>query len=162
MALTSALIPPAACAQRLRGEWRHRGARPHGARTVKAVLFDRDGTLVHDVPYNSDPARVRPRSDARAALDRVRSAGLRLGVVSNQSGIARGLITPDELAAVNAAVEDRLGPFDVWRVCTHSEDGGCTCRKPRPGLIRDAAADLGVRPQECAVIGDIGSDVEAE
>ncbi|KIH99257.1 hypothetical protein LP52_08375 [Streptomonospora alba] len=161
MAVTSALIPPAACAQRLRGEWRHRGARPHGAGAVKAVLFDRDGTLVHDVPYNADPEQVLPTPDARAALDRVRSAGLRLGVVSNQSGVARGLITPDELEAVNAAVEDRLGPFDVWRVCVHGEDDGCACRKPRPGLIREAAAELGVRPQECAVIGDIGADVEA-
>ncbi|MUL40479.1 HAD family hydrolase [Streptomonospora sp. PA3] len=161
MAVTSALIPPAACAQRLVGEWRHRGARPHGARPVKAVLFDRDGTLVHDVPYNCDPDRVRPTPHARAALDRVRAAGLRLGVVSNQSGVARGLITPDELAAVNAAVEARLGPFDVWRVCTHGEDGGCACRKPRPGLIHEAASDLGVAPHECAVIGDIGADVDA-
>ncbi|WP_460999618.1 HAD-IIIA family hydrolase, partial [Streptomonospora sediminis] len=161
MAATSALIPPVACAQRLAGEWRHRSARPHGARPVKAVLFDRDGTLVHDVPYNSDPELVRPAHRARAAVQRARGAGLRVGVVSNQSGIARGLITPDELAAVNAAVEARLGPFDVWRICPHSEDGGCACRKPRPGLVRDAAAGLGLAPHECAVIGDIGADIDA-
>ncbi|GAA1784159.1 HAD-IIIA family hydrolase [Streptomonospora arabica] len=161
MAVTSALIPPAACAQRVAGEWRHRRARPHRERRVKAVLFDRDGTLVHDVPYNRDPGLVRPLPHARAALERARTAGLRVGVVTNQSGVARGLITPAELEAVNAALEERLGPFDAWRVCVHGEDDGCTCRKPRTGLIEAAAADLGLSPRECAVIGDIGADVEA-
>ncbi|MDA0568030.1 HAD family hydrolase, partial [Streptomonospora sp. S1-112] len=161
MAATSALIPPAACAQRLAGEWRHRAARPHRARPVKAVLFDRDGTLVHDVPYNAEPGKVRPVEGAREALDRVRAAGLRLGVVSNQSGVARGLITPDQLQEVNAAVEARLGPFDVWCVCPHGEADGCDCRKPRPGLVHQAAAALGVDPAECVVIGDIGADMAA-
>ncbi|WP_067973979.1 HAD-IIIA family hydrolase [Nocardiopsis trehalosi] len=161
MAATSALIPPLACYHRAAGEWRHRGARPHRDRPVKAVLFDRDGTLVHDVPYNGDPSEVRPVAGARAALDLVRAAGLPLGVVSNQSGIARGLITRDQVDAVNARVEELLGPFDTWRVCAHGDADGCACRKPRPGLILDAAADLGVAPEECVVIGDIGADVDA-
>ncbi|QBI54510.1 HAD-IIIA family hydrolase [Streptomonospora litoralis] len=161
MAVTSVLIPPAACAQRLLGEWRHRGALPHADRPVKAVLFDRDGTLVYDVAYNADPDRVRPLPGARRALRRVRSAGLRLGVVSNQSGVARGFIAAEQLDAVNAEVEGRLGPFDVWAVCTHGADDGCACRKPRPGLVDAAAAELGVAPEECAVIGDIGADVDA-
>ncbi|MDA8369765.1 MAG: HAD-IIIA family hydrolase [Nocardiopsaceae bacterium] len=161
MITTSALIPPLACYHRLAGQWRHRHARPHRPGAAKAVLFDRDGTLVHDVAYNADPGRVRPMEQARAAVARARAAGLRVGVVSNQSGVARGLITPEQLESVNARVEALLGPFDVWRVCVHGEDDGCGCRKPLPGLISAAAADLGVAPGECVVIGDIGSDVEA-
>ncbi|GAA3763813.1 HAD superfamily hydrolase (TIGR01662 family) [Spinactinospora alkalitolerans] len=161
MAATSAVIPPVACYQRLAGEWRHRRAGPRRAPTTAAILFDRDGTLIHDVPYNADPERVSPVEGARAALERARRAGLRVGVVSNQSGVARGLISPDQLDDVNARVEALLGPFDVWRVCVHGDGDGCECRKPRPGLIESAAAELGVRPRDCVVIGDIGADVDA-
>jgi HAD superfamily hydrolase (TIGR01662 family) len=73
-------------------------------RLFDAVLFDRDGTLIHDVPYNGDPARVVPMPGARAALDRLRAAGLRLGVVTNQSGLALGRFTRADLAAVIACV----------------------------------------------------------
>jgi D-glycero-D-manno-heptose 1,7-bisphosphate phosphatase len=102
---------------------------------------------------------VEPVPGARAALHRLRRAGVAVGIVTNQSGIARGLLTWDELAAVNDRVEVLLGPFDVWAICPHLN--GCACRKPKPGLVRQAARDLGVRPEECVVVGDIGSDVEA-
>ena len=125
------------------------------------MLLDRDGTLVVDVPYNGDPGRVRPLPGAREALDRLRSAGIRLGVVSNQSGVARGLLGEADVAAVNARVEDLLGPFGTWAVCPHGPDDGCACRKPRPGLVRQAAAALGVASERCVVVGDIGADVEA-
>jgi histidinol-phosphate phosphatase family protein len=126
-----------------------------------AVLLDRDGTLVVDVPYNGDPGRVRPMPGARAALDRLRSAGVRLAVVSNQSGIARGLVTEAEVDAVNRRVEELLGPLGPWLVCPHDPDDGCPCRKPAPGLVLEAAAQLGIDPGRCAVVGDIGADVEA-
>ena len=126
-----------------------------------AVLFDRDGTLVVDVPYNGDPARVVPVPGARAALDRLRAAGLRLGVVSNQSGVARGLLGLADVRAVNARVNELLGPFGTWRWCPHGPDEGCRCRKPAPGLVRAAAADLGVTPADCVVVGDIGADLGA-
>ena len=126
-----------------------------------AILFDRDGTLVTDVPYNRDPDAVRPMPGAAAALARVRRAGVRTGIVTNQSGVARGLVTPAELAAVNRRVEELLGPFDVWEICPHGEADGCPCRKPRPGLILRAARRLGVAARDCVVIGDIGRDVEA-
>ncbi|WP_426514119.1 HAD-IIIA family hydrolase [Dactylosporangium sp. McL0621] len=126
-----------------------------------AVLFDRDGTLVEDVPYNNDPALVRPLPGARAALDRLRATGLRLGVVTNQSGVARGLITAEQLHRVNTRIEELLGPFDTWQVCPHDEDAGCLCRKPRPGLVRAAARDLHTTPERCVVVGDIGRDMEA-
>ncbi|GGM88678.1 hypothetical protein GCM10010106_39960 [Thermopolyspora flexuosa] len=126
-----------------------------------AILFDRDGTLVTDVPYNRDPDAVRPMPGAAAALARVRRAGVRTGIVTNQSGVARGLVTPAELAAVNRRVEELLGPFDVWEICPHGEADGCPCRKPRPGLILRAARRLGVDVRDCVVIGDIGRDIEA-
>ena len=126
-----------------------------------AVLFDRDGTLVHDVPYNGDPAAVRPVPGAREALDRVRQAGLRVGVVSNQSGLARGLFGPEDLARVNARVAALLGPINTWQICPHDEQAGCDCRKPRPALVHAAAAALGTVAARCVVVGDIGADMAA-
>ncbi|TDC55825.1 HAD-IIIA family hydrolase [Actinomadura sp. KC345] len=159
MAVTSAAIPPAAVWHRVRGLIAHRSARPWGGPWV--VLFDRDDTLIRDVPYNGDPARVEPMPGARRALDRLRRHGVRIGVVSNQSGVAKGRITADDVRRVNARVERLLGPVDVWEFCPHEGGDGCGCRKPRPGLIERAARRLGARPSDCAVIGDIGGDVEA-
>ncbi|OOC53525.1 MULTISPECIES: HAD-IIIA family hydrolase [Nocardiopsis] len=159
MVVTSALIPPLACWQRLRGEIRHAGASP--ATGVRAILFDRDGTLVEDVPYNGDPDKVRPTPTAARALALARRAGLAVGVVSNQSGIARGLLTHDQVEAVNRRVDELLGPFDVWRMCPHGEEDGCRCRKPEPGMVHSAAAELGLFASQCALVGDIGSDVDA-
>jgi HAD superfamily hydrolase (TIGR01662 family) len=126
-----------------------------------AVLFDRDGTLVVDVPYNGDPEQVRPVPTARDALGLLRAAGIPVGVVSNQSGIARGLLCPDQVDAVNRRVDELLGPFDVWQVCPHGPDDGCACRKPAPGMVLAAAQRLGVAPEDVAVVGDIGADVGA-
>jgi histidinol-phosphate phosphatase family protein len=159
MLVTSLAIPSLATAHWLRGLAAH--WRPWRPRRPRAVLFDRDGTLVDDVPYNGDPDRVRARPDARAALDRLRRRGLPIGVVTNQSGVARGLLTADQVARVNRRVEDLVGPIATWTVCPHGPDHGCGCRKPRPGLVLEAAARLGVPADRCAVVGDIGADVEA-
>ncbi|WP_264000594.1 D-glycero-alpha-D-manno-heptose-1,7-bisphosphate 7-phosphatase, partial [Mycolicibacillus trivialis] len=158
MILTSALIPPVAVAQRALGAWRFRGAR---AEPVLAVLLDRDDTLIHDGPYLNDPDRVVPLPGAAAALHRLRSHGMRLGVVSNQSGVAKGLISAEQLTAVNARVDRLLGPFDTWQICRHDDGDGCTCRKPAPGLVTAAAAALGVPARRCVMIGDTGGDVTA-
>jgi D-glycero-D-manno-heptose 1,7-bisphosphate phosphatase len=128
---------------------------------ISAVLFDRDDTLVEDIPYNGDPDLVTPLPGARQALAAVRRAGLFTGVVTNQSGLARGLLTWEQVRAVNARVDRLLGPFDVWEVCPHAPEDVCGCRKPAPGLVLRAAHALRVPPAECAVIGDIGCDVEA-
>ncbi|MGI5336204.1 D-glycero-alpha-D-manno-heptose-1,7-bisphosphate 7-phosphatase [Streptomyces sp. CA-181903] len=130
-------------------------------RLPAAVLFDRDGTLVRDVPYNGDPARVVPAPGARQAVSLLRRLGVPLGVVSNQSGVARGLLTPAQVDRVNARVERLLGRFDAWAVCPHGPHDGCPCRKPAPGLVLAAARTLGVDPEDCVVIGDIGSDMDA-
>ncbi|PRB43717.1 haloacid dehalogenase [Arthrobacter sp. MYb23] len=132
-----------------------------GTGTLKAVLFDRDGTLVVDVPYNGDPQLVRPMESALSALAKVRRAGLATGVVTNQSGVARGLLTLDQMHAVNQRVDQLLGPFDVWEVCPHGPEDGCNCRKPEPGMILEACNSLDIKPEEAAFIGDIGADMEA-
>jgi histidinol-phosphate phosphatase family protein len=98
---------------------------------------------------------------ARAALERLREAGVRVGVVSNQSGIARGLLTAEAVDAVNRRMVELLGPLGPIEVCPHGPADGCGCRKPAPGLVLRAAAKLGVEPHSCAVIGDIGADIEA-
>ncbi|MFC7532886.1 HAD-IIIA family hydrolase [Actinoplanes sp. GCM10030250] len=126
-----------------------------------AVLFDRDGTLVVDVPYNGDPELVRLMPGAEEAVGRLRAAGLRLGVVTNQSGLARGRFTADQMDAVNHRVDELLGPFDTWQVCPHDDTAGCPCRKPAPGMVLAAAAALGTTPGRCVVVGDIGRDMEA-
>jgi D-glycero-D-manno-heptose 1,7-bisphosphate phosphatase len=128
---------------------------------LAGVLFDRDGTLIEDVPYNGDPATVRPMPTARAALRELRRRGIPVGVVSNQSGIARGVLTDARVREVNAAVQRLLGPMDVWRYCPHGPDDGCRCRKPLPGMVLDAAERLGVPASALALIGDIGADMAA-
>jgi D-glycero-D-manno-heptose 1,7-bisphosphate phosphatase len=128
---------------------------------LRAVLFDRDGTLVVDVPYNGDPGLVQPVAGARDVLDLLRRQGLATGVVSNQSGVARGMLTRAQVESVNARVDELLGPFDVWEICPHTARDGCSCRKPAPGMVRRACQKLGIETSQVALIGDIGTDVQA-
>ena len=100
----------------------------------RAVLFDRDGTLVHDEPYNGDPEQVGPSPGPATVLDGLRAAGLRLGVISNQSGIGRGLLTAD--AGGRGEPADRASCWarsTCGRSARTRPDDGCTCRKPLPG-----------------------------
>jgi histidinol-phosphate phosphatase family protein len=170
MVVTSVLIPPVATWHWVAGWGRLRrlladgGRAPRGGRSLgvpAAVLFDRDGTLVVDVPYNGDPERVVVMPGVREALGRLRAAGVATAVVSNQSGVARGLIRAEQVEAVNRRVEELVGPLGPWLVCLHGPGDGGGCRKPAPGLVMQAAAALGVEPRDCVVIGDVGSDVEA-
>jgi histidinol-phosphate phosphatase family protein len=131
------------------------------SRRFDAVLCDRDGTLIADVPYNGDPDRVVPLPGVADGLARLRAAGILVAIVSNQSGVARGLLTAAQVEAVNARLADLLGPFDALRWCPHGPAAGCTCRKPAPGMVLAAAAELGVAVERCAVVGDIGADVAA-
>lgn len=124
-------------------------------------MLDRDGTIVIDVPYNGNPDLVAPAPGARVALARLRGAGLLLAVVSNQSGVGRGLISASDVERVNRRVDDILGPFDGWFYCPHAPDEGCECRKPRPGLLLKAAHQMGIGAHEIVVLGDKESDMEA-
>lgn len=125
---------------------------------IRAVLFDRDGTLVADKPRSEG---IVPMPGAREALTRLRRAGMRIGVITNQPAVAEGRVTERELEETHDEIEALVGSVDGWFVCPHRASDGCTCRKPQPGLVFQAARTLGVHPGECAVIGDIGSDVEA-
>jgi histidinol-phosphate phosphatase family protein len=154
------VIPFAAVRHRVRGTVAHRRAAPWRP-TARAVLFDRDGTLIHDVPYNGDPERVRPVPGAGESLGALRGTRVAVGLVTNQSGIARGLLSRAQVDAVNGRVAELLGPFDTVQVCPHGPESACPCRKPAAGMVLRAAHELGVAPWECAVVGDIGADVDA-
>jgi HAD superfamily hydrolase (TIGR01662 family) len=160
MLASSAVIPPVATYWWVAGLVRHRAV-PAWQPVPELVLFDRDGTLVHDVPYNGDPRLVRAVEGATDALGVLRAAGIKTGVVTNQSGVGDGRITADQAESVNARVEALLGPFDVWMTCMHGRDAGCGCRKPAPGMVRDACRMLGVPPERCVVVGDTAADVAA-
>ena len=143
MGVTSLTIPFAAVAHRLRGYLRFGRRTPPWPLEVRAVLFDRDGTLVHDVPYNGDPAKVPAVDGAKVVLGRLRTAGVKVGVISNQSGIGRGVLNNDQVLAVNERIEGELGPFDGWQFCPHIAADGCSCRKPLPGMVLAAALRMG-------------------
>jgi histidinol-phosphate phosphatase family protein len=131
----------------------------------RAVFIDKDGTLIHDVPYNVDPRRVQLAIGAGQALRRMKDEGYKLIVISNQSGVARGLFEEKDLLPINRQIQSLLAAYDVrvdaFYYCPHGPGDGCECRKPMPGMILQAARDNGVRPQISWMIGDILNDVEA-
>jgi len=117
------------------------------------------GPAVRAVAAGAERVVVMP--GAREAVARLRGAGVAMAVVSNQSGVGRGVLRVEQVEAVNRRVEELLGPMGPWMVCLHGPGDGCRCRKPGPGLIEAAAGELGVDARDCVVIGDIGADVEA-
>jgi D-glycero-D-manno-heptose 1,7-bisphosphate phosphatase len=128
------------------------------------VLLDRDGTLNVEKHYLADPALLELYPGAGAALRRLQDAGFGLAVVTNQAGIARGKITPAQLNSVHAKLVDLLAAERVkldgiyW--CPHGPDAGCDCRKPQPGMIRQAARELDFDPGRAFVVGDKGLDID--
>lgn len=123
---------------------------------IRAVLLDRDGTLIAD-----GAATLKLMPGAATAIARLRERNIRIGVVTNQPRASQGA---DELRAMHALherIEARIGALDGWFICTHAPLAGCSCRKPQPGLVLDALAAFNVAPDDCMVIGDIGGDVEA-
>jgi histidinol-phosphate phosphatase family protein len=131
-----------------------------------ALFLDRDGTLIEDTGFVSDPRDVRPLPGAGEALRRAVDAGYLLVVISNQSGVARGLIDVDQLAAVDAEFRlqfrERFGiEFDAVLYCPHGPDDRCQCRKPEPGNLLRAAEELDIDLSSSLMIGDRPSDLEA-
>ena len=131
----------------------------------RAVFLDRDGTLIEDVGYPRDPARVTVLAGAVDALRELAGRGFVLAVVSNQSGLARGLVTPAEAAAVDARFRALFAAegvaFDAVEYCPHGPDDGCDCRKPAPGMLLEIAGRLGLDLAGSFMVGDKESDVEA-
>ena len=138
-----------------------------GARLSPGLLLDRDGTLCELVPYLSDPGQTRLVPGAAGALRRAREAGYRIAVVSNQSGVARGLFGGGAVAAVHRALDEQLAregaAVDGYFVCPHHPDytGACGCRKPAPGMLREAASELGLDLRRSWMIGDADGDLRA-
>jgi len=132
-----------------------------------AVFLDRDGTLLHLVPYLKDPARARLYAGAGEALRGLKKAGARLVVVTNQAGVARGLMTRDDVMRLHRRLEQLLRAekvrLDGIEVCyDHPEfTKECDCRKPRPGMLIRAARKLGIDLEASWTIGDSPSDLDA-
>jgi len=132
-----------------------------------AVLLDRDGTMVRNRHHPTRPEQLRLYEGAGEALRRLQDAGARLILVSNQSAIARGLLDARGLARMDRALRGMLRPFGVHLsgsyYCPHHPDftGPCRCRKPRPGLIRDALRDHGLRARDAYLVGDSRTDLQA-
>ena len=137
---------------------------PEPMPTRRYVLLDRDGTINVDRHYIADPALVELFPGVGAALRELRAAGFGLAAVTNQSGVARGKITPAQLEQVHARLGELLAAegvtLDGIYICPHGPGDGCDCRKPLPGLITRAARDLGFDPKESIVIGDKGIDIK--
>lgn len=143
---------------------------PWGGRT--AVFMDKDGTLIEDLPYNVAPDRVRFAPTASEAVRMLGAAGLPLVVVTNQSGVARGYFSEADLESLadhlRREIEQLGGSLAGFYACPHLPDGvveayarECDCRKPSPGLIRQAALDLGVATADSWFIGDTWMDIAA-
>jgi D-glycero-D-manno-heptose 1,7-bisphosphate phosphatase len=134
-------------------------------RLRRAVFLDRDGTLIEVEPYLSDPKRVVLLPGTAAALSDLRDAGFMLVVVTNQSGIARGLFSEDGYHAMAKRLDDVLAeagsPVDATMFCPHHPDFGpaCQCRKPATGMYRQAAAELGLNLADSYYVGDRVRDV---
>jgi len=128
------------------------------------VVLDRDGTISVDTHYLRDPRQLRLLPGSAVALRRLHELGHRVVVVTNQSGVARGLMTLEDVESVNRellrVVELAGGRIDAIYLCPHHPDDGCACRKPGTALLERAARDLGFEPASAFVVGDKPSDVE--
>ena len=136
-----------------------------------AVFIDRDGTLTEEVGYVNHPKRLRLLARSGEAIRRLNEAGVPAVVVTNQAGIARGYFTEDVLHATSAELHALLARegarLDGLYICAHHPTAGeppfrmdCECRKPKPGLLLKAAADLDLDLRRSVMIGDKGSDLE--
>lgn len=131
---------------------------------ARVVLLDRDGTLVIDRDYLADPAGLQFLPGAIEGLRRLHAMGHRLVIISNQSGVGRGLFSLEQLNAVNERLAQLLRAAGVTLAgiycCPHRPEEACACRKPNVGLVRRAALELAFDPSEAVMIGDRDSDIE--
>ncbi len=134
------------------------------ARKSRAVLLDRDGTINEDRGYLSDPAELVLIPGAARAVKRLNDLGVKVIVITNQSGVGRGYFTESDLESVNRRLAELLeaegARIDGVYYCTHRPDEGCECRKPRSGMAKAAALDHDFDPAAAFVVGDKASDVE--
>ena len=128
------------------------------------VLMDRDGTLIVERHYLSNPDQIELIPGVGKALQALQSMGLGLVVVTNQSAIGRGYFDETRLDAIHGQLRDLLlaegVSLDGIYYCPHRPDENCNCRKPRTGLVNQAIGDLCFDPRQCFVVGDKASDIE--
>ncbi|MFW6188947.1 MAG: D-glycero-alpha-D-manno-heptose-1,7-bisphosphate 7-phosphatase [Planctomycetota bacterium] len=138
----------------------------------RAVFLDRDGTIIEDVDYLTEIDQIRLLPGVADALRRLKRAGFLLLVVTNQSAVARGRLTEQELALIHDELDSRLARqgvnIDAFYYCPHLPgaevehyDVVCNCRKPEPGLFEEAVAEWHVNPAESYAVGDSRRDVQA-
>ncbi len=140
----------------------------HAARGKKArtAIFDRDGVINRIVMRDGAPASPRNMEEfiidpeAPAALGRLKAAGFRIYVASNQPDLARSNVAPEIIDAMTAAILAAL-PIEAVRICPHDDGDGCDCRKPRPGMLLGLARDFGFDLHGAFMIGDTWKDVHA-
>lgn len=132
------------------------------------LILDRDGVLNYEAPppgFILRPEQFRWLPGALDGLAMLHRAGIRLSVATNQSGVGRGLMTPEALQAVHAHMQAEAasagGPLEAVFCCPHAPDAGCECRKPAPGLIVTAITQSGLRAADSLVVGDDERDLEA-
>lgn len=130
---------------------------------IDTILLDRDGTLIEERHYLSDPALVALIPGTTAPMRRLIELGCAFYLASNQSGIGRGLFSPEDYRRVHARLEETLLAEGVTlggaAFCPHAPDDGCDCRKPRTGLWRELASAFGLRPEKTVMIGDKVADI---
>ncbi len=137
-----------------------------------AVFLDRDGTIVREADYLRSPERLRLLPRAAEAIRRLNDSGFAVVVATNQSGIARGLLTEDDLAQVHKVLAERLAKrgarLDAIYFCPHHPTAGagryrreCSCRKPAPGMLLRAAQELDLDLSRCIAVGDSQRDLIA-
>jgi D-glycero-D-manno-heptose 1,7-bisphosphate phosphatase len=128
------------------------------------VFFDRDGTLIEHEHHLSDHNRVVLKVDLAESLGRLARRGFRLGMITNQSVVARGLATVDEVHKIHLVIENHLNSngifFDLILFCPHQEEDNCECRKPKTGLIKEIENDVTVDFSKSFMVGDQSSDVQ--
>ena len=141
-------------------------SRAYGDSAARAAAFlDRDGTIIRDTVYIRDPKDVELLPGAAAAIKRLNDQAVAVIVVTNQSGVGRGLLSLDEYEAVRARIDALLAAdgarIDATYMCPHHPDvpGGCDCRKPGVGMYRRAIADYGLDAKRSLFVGDRWRDV---
>ena len=129
-----------------------------------AVFLDRDDTIIKDVNYCSCPEDVHLLPKAAAGIRLLNQSGLKVIIITNQSGIARGYLDISMLGRIHEKLKSDLAQYGAFinaiYYCPHHPDDNCDCRKPKPGMLIQAAADNSIDLRNSYMVGDYRSDIE--
>lgn len=138
----------------------------------KLILIDRDGTIIENVEHLNREDQVKIIPNSAKAISKMNSEGFAVAIISNQSAIARGLATEDQIKQINShlisLLEKQGARIDATYFCPHHPENGiekykkrCDCRKPNTGMLKEASIKFNVQPKDCFMIGDMTSDIQA-